>query len=353
MRNGTVPTVEEFERLLPIAAIVDEYLSKDRRKIETWVGSRYHDPSEPDTREPGPFHMSGGVCLRDEVLKRENARGIPVRPTSQRIWAIGNMIEQIVLDALRWKNVIEFEQIMVWADWAFRPGRGDVLLPPRRPGSPGYRDLSGCLVVGTLDVIARWSVEWAGIVGPIPNEVIRATGERVNRYLTDVKSCNEKKFDLYLDKPDEAYHKQVAGYADLFIRMPQYGQWAGKINGLRLAYVEKNNMRIKQIDVPMGEWIPKARERMRLQRLASGILPDELPADHWKCKPEYCGFAVARGPDGMFLCPTVGKKFADLVQKRVESKRPIGDLEYAALALKQGESLYGDVEPEPETQEVH
>jgi hypothetical protein len=348
------PEDAQFERGLPLAAILDEYLTAGRWNVSAWVGSRAIKDMDEETPVDGwhPFHMSGGTCRRSELLKWANVAGIPMPGIAFRRFAIGNLAEALLEEACRWKGVLVDAQVRVWRDWAFRAGRGHKQVEVPIMGKPlalnhdafgrpldyevgeaeqvGTKlrlDLSDCLVVGTLDAVLVWSPEWATLRGPIPQE--RWSDESAKRFLVDWKSVNSKKFD-YVDREiDTGYGVQVAGYAETYC-----DQFAATIDGVRLAYLDKDALRLKQVGIDMETWRPKARARWQEMRAGAEALmgatkagdtlgrivkgapfPPELPAEgnklHWMCDPRWCGFAVARDASGEYVCPCIGKAWED------------------------------------------
>lgn len=367
MRGGQIPEAVKFENSLPVAAIVDEYLATGRRKIEAWCGSRYESPGEHRQREPGAFHMSGATCLREQMFKREDAPAIPIQGISLRRFAVGNLVENVLEAAFRWKGVLVDAQTMVWRDWAFRAGRGhyDSYLgssPERGP----YRVLRNCLIVGTLDAVLQWTPEWASHRGPITVEmqeqgkVWRTAGDsrRPMIFVVDWKTVRADKLDYVDSEPDEGYFLQIASYAKTWAE-----QYRKEYDQVRLIYVDKDAIRMKQVGVDMEEWGPRAvlhwhRQRDAAEkRMLTGTLPPELPVQgegekskpHWKCDPRYCGFAVARDASGQFLCPTVGGHWENVVaeQKKRSRTGDLGQYGYHAEALHVGAALHGPVTEPP------
>jgi len=284
MRKPSCPDNNAFENSLPLAAVLDEFLSSTRACISAWVGS-----FEDDDREHS-FHVSGGGCLRKDILTKEKAPQTPMQGTSARRFAVGHIVEALLDKAMEWKGISRGKQIRLWSDWALRPGRGHRWVIGDEPGQRKM-DLSDCLVVGMLDHI----VEWQG-----------------RRFIVDWKTCHEGAFFWADRKINESYATQIAGYWDLYER--QYGE---QIDGARLVYVEKNTLRLKQVGISRDPWVGKARERQKAQRNAwearrdIGALPPELPfkgengssKPEWLCDPRYCGFCLSKFPDGKYVCP--------------------------------------------------
>jgi len=297
----------EFERQLPVAAILDEYLAcSGRRPITAWIGSR-QDPPAPR----GMFRASGGGCLRRDILRWDGQHGDPIAGISLRRFAVGNLIEFVLEEAFRWKGVLLASQERVWCDWALRPGMGHREDWMGRTVKQGPRlDLSGCLVAGTLDAVVTWSPHWAEIVGPVPADE-RALGGRV--FCVDWKSCHETKLS-YLDDElvDAAYQDQLATYAWLAMEQLHY-----PIEQARLIYVGKDTMRVKQVGIPLIQSIEAAKDGLRRKRdsaearARSGAIPPEIPLrdgkPEWKCDPRYCEFALTDH------CPTIKAYWTKLV----------------------------------------
>ena len=279
---------DDWERELPLQAIVDEYLTTQRGKVETWVGQGQR---EEYYREPS-IHLSGLECGRKAVLKFEGHPETEMTAISARRFAAGNMFEALFALALESKGALVKQQLTVWMDWLLRPGQGHAM--KLLPTGEYVQDLSRTAVRGRLD----WIVKWGGKI-----------------FLLDCKTVNSMAFD-YADRDEKpGYNMQLAMYASLYRR--QHGSPFGPIYQARIVYVEKDTVRIKQVGVNLDKWIPLAYKQLETIRnnivLRTTLdltesLPPEMPASEgrplWLCNPLYCGFAAAT-KDGAPACPTV------------------------------------------------
>jgi len=347
-RGSMQPDAGDFDRQLPIAAIRDEYCAVGRRKVEAWIGSRY-DAVET-TPGSQPFHMSGGVCAREDVFSWAGARKAPTSGRSSMQAAIGNMIENVCEAACAWKGILVAAQIRLWRDWRFRAGRGHVwrTLTGEGGASTTRLDLGDALIAGTADAVLIWNPAWAAIEGPIEVGVVLSDLDRPGTMVfgIDWKSVHSMKFK-YLDKEvDASYAMQLANYCEAWREQMLCGvagveRWPYGDEGLgwhvrtctpeqrvrlalidqaRLIYVCREDMRIRQVGVDLATWGPQALARCRSLRSHAEawvdsegkVLPGELPfategkkkgQPEWKCDPRYCGFCVALNEHGEARCP--------------------------------------------------
>lgn len=286
------PTEKDFDNSLPLAAIRNQFLAEGEGTIRAWVGHRDFDAlygSKP------VFHFSGGECMREDILKKAGIEGEPQKALSAVTSTYGRLVEALMSAACQWKGVSAAREIKVWRDFAFRAGHGEKwTMLGRSPEQGPRRDLSDCLIVGSIDEIVVWK-EWA--------------------YMIDWKSVHPWKFEHLDDKPDEGYMKQAASYRLTY--QEQFGNTVelnGKMYPLaenpRLIYVDRASMRIRQIGVDMQTWGPRARERWWNLRNAwenyqyGGVVPEGLQvvngAPHWKCG--YCRYGLRKRTDGKYIC---------------------------------------------------
>lgn len=293
VRSITKPTEKDFENSLPLAAIRNQFLAEGEATVKAWVGHRDFDAlygTKP------VFHFSGGTCFKEDILKKAGIPGEPQKALSAVTATYGRLVEALMSAACQWKGVSAAREVKVWRDWAFRAGHGHKWsMIGRTPEQGPRRDLSDCLIVGSLDEIIVWE-GWA--------------------YIIDWKSTHPWKFQHIDNEPDEAYMRQAASYrltyADQYgDQVELAGNWYPLADNPRLIYVDRSTMRIKQVGVDMATWGPKARERWWNLRQYwenysfGGEMPPDLPVvngkHHWKCG--YCRYGLAKRLDGKFICP--------------------------------------------------
>ncbi len=298
------PAVEDFDNSLPLAAIRDEFIAKARWDVHAWIG---RGEEKTDGYYGAPvFHMSGGACMREEILKKDGFAGGAQKAISVVEAEYGALVEAMMSAACQWKGISAERQTKMWRDWAYRAGHGERWdWTDRRPDEGPRRIFDDCLVIGSLDEI----VVWDNLA-----------------YIIDWKSVNPRKFQ-YLDREvDESKHRQLASYQMTYIK--QYavkaddGRPGVLHNGVvvplsenpRLVYIDRASSRMKQVGVNMATWGPLARGRWELLRATwerykitgPSALPDPLPLHdgkvQWKCN--YCRYALAVYPNtAEMFCP--------------------------------------------------
>ena len=322
-RAVMTPKDGDYERQLPVAAILDEFLATQRCYVGSWIGtnSDYHK----DTGRV--FHMSDGICFRSAILKKAGIEETPLTGISARRFAVGNLAQEVMNKAMIWKGASVAHNVKVWRDWGFKAGVGHYESMLGRSIQQGPRVVyDNCFVVGELDHV----VEWKG-----------------RRFLLDWKTVHSFKFK-YLDKElDEGYAEQLAGYFDTW--QEQYHE---TLDEMRLIYLDKDTLRIKQIGIDPAVWVPRVREKWHQLRdmweaygakrelpvEVSGICKtDDIAAKtglHWKCNPLYCGFACGK-TDGKWTCPGVAAQWEKLAAKDPEEYGLAFDL----LGLKEKKAV--------------
>ena len=293
IRSIAKPTEADFQNSLPLAAIRNQFLAEGEATVRAWVGHRDFDAlygTKP------VFHFSGGECIKEDVLKKAGIEGEPQKALSAVTSTYGRLVEALMSAACQWKGVSAAREIKVWRDWAFRAGYGHKWSMLGRTVEQGpRRDLSDCLIVGSIDEIVVWD-GWA--------------------YIIDWKSVHPWKFDHLDEKPDEGYMKQAASYRLTY--QEQFGNTV-ELNGVtyplaenpRLIYVDRASMRMRQIGVDMQRWASQARARWYDLRAAwedyqfGGEVPKGLAVvdgkTHWKCG--YCRYGLKQRNDGQYICP--------------------------------------------------
>lgn len=321
-RGSALPSPKDFDRQLPVAEILDEFLATQYVTVNASIGEGHRGALDREN----VFHMSGAGCLRKDVMEVADLPRLPSPGTSARTFAMGHMTEAMLDAAFQWKGIVLEKNIKLWRDYAFRAGRG------QRFDADGRMILDDVLSVGTLDWLLRWP--------PPP-------AERFLVFLADAKSVHSKKFDLYLNEIDASYATQQLAYWTTYEETPDHlKRYHGTIDQARLIYFCKDDGRIKQMGIDRAKWEPEARLRWRNQRASlerfkrTGELADELVfkasgEPNWKCNPLYCGFAAALKSDGTPACPTVRRYWKLNADK---SRVPLAEAPYPvrAIAISEG-----------------
>ena len=182
-----------------------------------------------------------GSCSRKAVLRRARFEPEPFDERTLRVFKVGEILHKFVQDILKIEG----------------------------------------LLVATEEPAKQW-----GISGRI-DAVVEVEGRNI---LFEIKSVNSRKFSYLNSESDPHYYMQTTFYQ--MVLQEKYN-----FSSTRLIYLSKDDLRIKEIEIPVERWKPKVEENIKELQEAwenwknDKVLPDVLEKGNWKCK--YCNLKSA------------------------------------------------------------
>ena len=228
-----------------VQKIYDEYLQHLNEKK---VLHRYQDRSW--------FHSStAGLCARKHYYATiEQMEGVSVDSDTMRLFRLGDLVHTDIQDAVRW-----------WAE-----ANGAPIFIEKELYLEDYN------VRGFIDL------------GFVFDDVLH-----------DIKTCNSWKWRMLFGKsgdpsPSRNYQMQLATYG------LWYERTYGSLQGMSLLFYNKDNSKMKELQVPL-DFIEDARDYWARVNLLTAEMPTGVhkipsielgttPVYKWECNPKYCQY---------------------------------------------------------------